>query len=61
MKFNRLVTAVLIVFALAGLAYLDSPSPIDQIERITQAYEQGQISLETLGELRRFFLDQQLR
>ena len=51
MKFNRLVAAVLIVFALAGLAYLDSPSPIDQIERITQAYEQGQISLETLGEL----------
>jgi len=61
MKFSQLLGVVMVVLVLGGLVYLNSPTSSEQIRLLTTAYEQGQISLQTLSEIKRFFFEQQLR
>jgi hypothetical protein len=51
----------MVVLVLGGLVYLNSPTSSEQLRLLTIAYEQGQISLQTLSEIKRFFFEQQLR
>ena len=61
MKFKQFLAVLLLLAAFSSLAYLNGPVSLDQIKRITVAYEQGQISLKTFRKIQRFLLDQQLR
>ena len=61
MKFSQLLGVVMVVFVLGGLVYLNSPTSSEQVRLLTIAYEEGQISLQALSEIKRFFFEQQLR
>lgn len=61
MKFSQLLGVVMVVLVLGGLVYLNSPTSSEQLRLLTIAYERGQISLQTLSEIKRFFFEQQLR
>lgn len=61
MKFKQFLAASLLLATFSSLAYLNAPRSLEQINRITVAYEQGQISLKTFRKIQRFLLDQQLR
>mgnify|MGYP001394454760 FL=1 len=61
MKFKQFLAVLLLLATFSSLAYLNRPVSLDQIKRITVAYEQGQISLKTFRKIQRFLLDQQLR
>jgi hypothetical protein len=52
---------LLLLATFSSLAYLNTPTSLEQMRRITVAYEQGQISLKTFRKIQRFLLDQQLR
>lgn len=61
MKFKQLLGVTLLLATFSAMGYLNSPTSLEQIRRITVAYEQGQISLQTFRKIQRFLLDQQLR
>ncbi|MDG1113775.1 MAG: hypothetical protein P8N63_08390 [Pseudomonadales bacterium] len=61
MKFKQCLAVLLLLATFGSLAYLNAPTSLEQIKRITVAYEQGQISLKTFRKIQRFLLDQQLR
>ena len=61
MKFKQCMAVLLLLATFSSLAFLNAPTSLEQIKRITVAYEQGQISLKTFRKIQRFLLDQQLR
>ena len=61
MKFKQFLAVMLLLATFSSLAYLNTPMSLEQMRRITVAYEQGQISLKTFRKIQRFLLDQQLR
>lgn len=61
MKFKQFLAVLLLLATFSSLAYLNTPASLEQMRRITVAYEQGQISLKTFRKIQRFLLDQQLR
>jgi hypothetical protein len=61
MKFKQFLAVLLLLATFSSLVYLNTPTSLEQMRRITVAYEQGQISLKTFRKIQRFLLDQQLR
>ena len=61
MKFKQFLAVLLLLATFSSLGYLNTPTSLEQMRRITVAYEQGQISLKTFRKIQRFLLDQQLR
>ncbi len=61
MKFKQCLAVLLLLATFSSLAYLNAPKSLEQMKRISVAYEQGQVSLKTFRKIQRFLLDQQLR